>query len=314
MHRSTVRLALAALLGVACVAGVGCGSTGSTPAPRPEAVLDAKGEPVGLEHHHRWSDRIGQGAQPEGDVAFRNLAALGYKTVVSVDGAKPDVETAAKHGLRYVHVPIEYSGITRDQALRIIQAVKTSDGPVYVHCHHGLHRGPVGAMVARISLDGISNEEALKELKDSNCSPKYTGLYRDIGAFVAPTAEEMASVPTDLPSYVSPGDVPAHMAITGRIFERLVACDKAGWKAPANSPDVNPPHEATILRESFREMLRLEEVKTHEDRFVKWMNQSEADSASLEAAIVGGKNADATAALARIKKSCDSCHAQYRDK
>lgn len=314
MHRSSLRLTLAAVLGLACLAGIGCGSPGSAPAPRPEPVLDAKGEPVGIEHHHRWSEKLGQGGQPVGEVAFRNLAALGYTTVLSVDGAKPDLELAAKYGLRYVHVPIEYSGIERDQALRIVQAVRTSDGPVFVHCHHGLHRGPAGAMVARIAVDGITNEEAVKELKDSNCSAKYTGLYRDIGAFTAPTAEELAKVPTDLPSYVSPGDVPAHMAVASRIFERLAACDKAGWKAPEGSPDVSPKHEATMLRESFREMLRLDEVKTHEDRYVKWMTQSEADCATLEAAVAGGKNADASAALTRVKKTCDTCHAQYRDK
>ena len=31
---------------------------------------------------------------------------VGYTTVLSVDGARPAVELAEKHGLRYVHIPI----------------------------------------------------------------------------------------------------------------------------------------------------------------------------------------------------------------
>ena len=107
----------AALVGLLGACGTGeadrtAGAT-STVGERPTAVLDAAGLPVGLERYRRRSDRIGQGGEPHGEVAFRNLAALGYDTVVSVDGARPDVETAAKYGLRYVHGPLGYEGVPR---------------------------------------------------------------------------------------------------------------------------------------------------------------------------------------------------------
>src|SRR5688572_20555590 len=53
----------------------------------------------------RVHERVISGGLPEGDAAFAELNALGVKTIVSVDGAKPDLETAAKFGLRYVHLP-----------------------------------------------------------------------------------------------------------------------------------------------------------------------------------------------------------------
>src|SRR5262245_48501413 len=63
---------------------------------------------VGLENLICVSERIYSGGQPQGEQAFQSLARLGVKTVVSVDGARPDVDAAHRNGLRYVHVPIGY--------------------------------------------------------------------------------------------------------------------------------------------------------------------------------------------------------------
>src|SRR5262245_52980799 len=86
---------------------VGCESnkkTAETPKAAPATVTkDDHGDPKGLHRHRRWSDKIGQGAQPEGEEAFKNLQALGYVTVLSVDGSVPEVEIAKKYGLTYRH-------------------------------------------------------------------------------------------------------------------------------------------------------------------------------------------------------------------
>lgn len=281
---------------------------------RPTPVLGAAGEPAGLEHYRRLSERIGQGGQPVGDVAFRNLAALGYRTVVSVDGARPEIEAAARHGLRYVHVPVEYSGIPREQALLLAQAVRTSDGPVYFHCHHGLHRGPAAAAMARQAVDGITPQQADADLRSSGCSAKYEGLYRDVLAFTPPTEAEIAALPRELPSVAKVGDMVDHMAAASRVFERLQACERSAWCAPAGQPDVSPPHEATILMEHFREMQRLDEARGYGEQFVQLLAESESASDRIAESLRSGRKDDATAALARVKKSCDSCHAKHRDR
>jgi hypothetical protein len=107
-------------------------STAAAPSA-PVVEKDEHGDPKGLHNHRRWSERIGSGAQPEGEIAFRNLAALGYRVVVSVDGARPDLELAAKHGLRYVHIPIGYDGLDPGQRLAVAKAVETAEGPVFFH-------------------------------------------------------------------------------------------------------------------------------------------------------------------------------------
>ena len=302
----------AAFLLCAALAACESATPSAAPAEPLTVTLNAQGEPAGIEHHKRWSDKVGQGGQPAGDVAFRNIAALGYKTVLSVDGATPDVAGAAKYGLTYVHVPIEYSGITREQEVQIVKAVQASDGPVFIHCHHGVHRGPAAAMVARIGVEGLSNEQATADLKASGCSAKYEGLYRDVAKFTAPPADEIARAPMP-PSRANVGGSVEHMAAAGRVFERLQACEKAGGGPPPSEPDVNPPHEAVILSEHFRELARLDDMKSHGDAFVKWLADSETSAKAIESSLRAGDKAGATAALASVKKTCDTCHKKYRD-
>ncbi len=279
----------------------------------PPVSYDASGDPVGLEHYRRWSEHVRQGAQPGGDEAFRNLAALGVTTVISVDGARPDLEAAARHGLRYVHVPIGYDGLTREQQLRIVKAAATSKGAVYVHCHHGKHRGPAGSMVVLMALEGIDHETALVRLEESGCSPKYAGLYRDTAAFVVPTEAELAAVPDDLPSYVAPAALVDAMLDVDLRAEHLKASEEADWGVPPGSPDVSPPHEARMLFEHFREMARLDESRDLGERFVALLGEAEASARALESALRTGDGAAADAAWKSTRESCGTCHDGYRN-
>ena len=54
---------------------------------------------------------------------------LGVKTVISVDGAKPDVDLAKKHGMRYVHLPHGYDGVPDDRAKELAKAVRRPGRP-----------------------------------------------------------------------------------------------------------------------------------------------------------------------------------------
>src|SRR6185369_3881462 len=93
------------------------------------------------------ADGIYSGSEPHGEEAFAGLAKMGIKTILSVDGARPDVELARQHGLRYVHVPIGYDGISPSAGETLAAAAREAQGPLYVHCHHGKHRGPSATAV-----------------------------------------------------------------------------------------------------------------------------------------------------------------------
>jgi protein tyrosine phosphatase (PTP) superfamily phosphohydrolase (DUF442 family) len=300
---------------VAVVALLGCKSeqkkSAATPAPA-AVTLDDHGEPKGLHHHRRWSEKIGQGAQPEGEEAFKNLKALGYTTILSVDGSTPEVELAAKYGLTYAHVPIGYDGVAVSEQVEIIKAVKESPGPVYVHCHHGKHRGPAAAMIAREALDGVSCDDAVKALELSGTSKDYAGLYRDVGQFKKPTDAQIAAAPKAPPA-VKPQGVRGAMVEVDKRFEFLKASMGNGWKPPADSPDVSPKHEAKMLWELYREMLRLDESKGKGEDFVKHATEAEKGAGELEEALKAGKADAASAAFKKLKKNCDACHSVYRN-
>ena len=124
--------------------------------PAPPVVPPAKIQPVEATSIHnvfRVSDRIYSGSSPDGEAGFAELEQLGVKTIISVDGAKPDVESARKHGLIYVHLPFGYDGIPREKLVALAQAADMLSGPFYIHCHHGKHRGPAAVAAIQLCID-----------------------------------------------------------------------------------------------------------------------------------------------------------------
>jgi len=284
----------------------------SDPGSASQVAYDAAGGPEGLPRYRRWSDRIGQGGQPEGDIAFKNLKALGYETILTVDGSVPDVETAKKYGLTYVHVPIGYDGIPREEALKIVKAAEMCKKPVYVHCHHGRHRGPAAAMLARMAVEGVTNENAVKGLELSGTSPKYSGLWKCVREFQVPTDAELSKI-KKLPSSVRPEGLRGMMVDVAHRFTFLKASKMEEWKTPKDHPDVSPPHEARMLWENYREIVRLDEAKKHGKEFLRLANEGEKHATSLEEALRAKNFERAGQAYKKLKKNCDSCHADYRN-
>jgi len=293
------------------------------PSPTPEVVSNDRpatpprladdGTPLGLEHFKVWSPTLAQGAQPEGEVAFANLAALGFRTVISVDGAAPDVEAAERHGLRYVHVPIGYDGIPDRAALEIVKAVETAGGPVYVHCHHGKHRGPAAAAIARIAEGDADNATAVADLESSGCSPSYAGLYRDVGAFVKPSKQELDAIrPADLPSVVRPTGLRDAMVHVDHRWDFLKAARASGWGVPSQYPDIDPAHEAGMVENALRDLLREEEGGRRRPAFLRFLEDARAAASDLEQALRDG-GPDPASAFDRLKQACDACHAEYRN-
>jgi hypothetical protein len=224
----------------------------------------------------------------------------------------PDVEAAERAGMHYVHIPIGYDGMTSDEEARIVKAVTDSPGPVYVHCHHGLHRGPAAAAVARMVLDGIDNPTAVAGLKASGCSPAYDGLFRDVLLFVPPTQAALQAV-GPLPSAVKPQGVRDAMIHVSDRFDYVKASQGSQWAQLPQFPDITPAHEATMLREGFRELARTPEAQAKPADFLARLAAAEAQASTLEDALHVGNLGQADAAFTDLKASCTACHAAYRD-
>jgi protein tyrosine phosphatase (PTP) superfamily phosphohydrolase (DUF442 family) len=322
MGRRARTFGLLALL--AMVAGCPMAANPSHPAPDPSSEPKrsdrARVEAPGLHNVFRITDQLYSGSSPDGEEGFRSLEKLGIKTVLSVDGARPEIALAHKHGLRYVHLPIGYDGVPHEQALRIAKAVRDLPGPIYVHCHHGQHRGPAAAALAHLCLDeNCGVETVVAEMRRAGADPHYKGLYAVPRTFRRPTAAELARLPGDFPETAPVAALAQVMVGVDNRWDALKLARKAGWRTPPDHPDVDPPHEALQLLEQYREAARLAEVKGRPEEFRRWLADAEAAAQELEQALRGGKEQQPVAAAAaerpfqELKAACTRCHANYRD-
>lgn len=278
-----------------------------------------KVEAKGLHNVYRINDKLISGSTPEGEEGFNSLKELGVKTVISVDGARPELDLAGKYGLRYVHLPVGYDGISRPRILRLARAVRDLPGPVYIHCHHGKHRGPTAAATIRLCLDDkCSVADAVAQMKLAGTDPHYTGLYQAPKALVRPSNRELDQIAADFPEVAAVSALAQVMVqIDGR-WENLKLVRAAGWIVPLDHPDLDPPHEALQLSEHYREAGRLEKVAHSADEFRRWLADAEEGAKELERALRKGKDksVDRPAldeAFRKASGSCVQCHAKYRD-
>ncbi len=264
---------------------------------------------AGLENFLQASPRVFVGGEPHGEAAFAALAERGIKTVVSVDGARPNVELAKKYGLRYVHIPIGYDGIPKEAGAALARLVKDAESPFYIHCHHGKHRGPAAAAAACIAAGELDAAGAEALLKRAGTSPGYRGLWRDVAAYKPPPPG--APLP-ELVSVAQVDSLAAAMSKVDRSFDRLKLCAAVGWKTPEDHPDLSPQQEALLLREQLRESAR-HLAGDYDQHFRDWLAQSEANALNLERALQRGDVRTAASEFRQLETSCKRCHEAYRD-
>jgi hypothetical protein len=262
----------------------------------------------------RLHEKVLSGGAPEGDSAFAELRELGIQTVISVDGAKPDLATAQKFGMRYVHLPHGYDGIPEQVATELAKAVRDLPGGIYIHCHHGKHRSPAASAVACVGAGLITRLEAAKVLQIAGTSRDYRGLYRSVDQAQLFEKALLDQLQADFPASATLPAMAEAMVEIEHVHDRLKAIESAGWTTPVDHPDVVPHHEALLLREHFRELLRTDELKAKPEQFQRLTKESEAASQALEDALKSGVDPTAASKLfATISSNCKSCHQQFRD-
>jgi protein tyrosine phosphatase (PTP) superfamily phosphohydrolase (DUF442 family)/predicted small lipoprotein YifL len=326
MHR-----VIAAILAVAGV----CGCTGPADAPRADASADSKsetdsknetgaGEPAAGVHRlnaaHlpnalRVHPRVICGGLPEDEAAFEELRDLGVRTIISVDGARPDVELARRYGLRYVHLPHGYDGISEERRIALAKAVRDLPGPLYIHCHHGKHRSPAAAAVACVAAGLIAPNDALPILEMAGTSPNYHGLYEAARQTRRLPDERLDAFPGAFAETSPVPKLAAAMVDIERIHDRLKQFAEADWQPLDEHPDLIAAHEALLIREQFTELLRSETLADRPAGFRESMKESEAAAEGLEAALRASPpdRAAAAAQFERVTRHCANCHRAYRD-
>lgn len=276
----------------------------------PGSLLLRPVELPGVENGLQLTDRIYSGGEPHSEQAFKGLARLGVKTIVSVDGSTPDAETARRYGIRYVHVPIGYDAVGQKAQLALSRVAQEADGPIFLHCHHGQHRGPAAAAIVCVADGAVTADQAKTILEAAKTSRDYPGLWRDVDAYRRPSPE------TRLPALVEKAEVEsfaAAMAKADRHFDQLKLCRESQWKAPTSHPDLVARQEALLVYQQLREAGR-HLASQHDQQFRDWLAESEAAAQRLEASLKSTDDASAEKHFAALEASCKQCHAKHRDR
>ena len=133
------------------------------------------------------NDRYFRGGQPLGD-HYADLAAIGVKTIINLtndsDGVAGEKALAEQYGMRYVGIPMSTRKAPTDAEIAKFMSIvdDPKGGAVYVHCVGGRHRTGVMTAVYRMIKDGLSGDQAFKEMKRYNYGPDF--LHPEFKKFV----------------------------------------------------------------------------------------------------------------------------------
>jgi protein tyrosine phosphatase (PTP) superfamily phosphohydrolase (DUF442 family) len=273
-----------------------------------------------IENLYRLSPRIYSGAQPEGDDAFTRLEALGIRTVISVDGSMPDVERAKRHGIRYVHLPIGYDRLPPEQAVRMVKVLRELPGPVFVHCHHGKHRGPAAAAFCAVAVEGWSREQATEWMKRAGTAPEYRGLYESVASLKIPAPEEVQRVPAEFPEKARVSTLVESMVEIDALWDQIKSARDRKFRAPDGENDKPLSSTALLLVEQFHELTRTDDAKQRGEEFVKQLMAAEKAAGGFRRDLMAFESGSPEATLDSVEKayravstSCTSCHRRFRD-
>ncbi|MBL9147540.1 MAG: hypothetical protein JNM94_02485 [Phycisphaerae bacterium] len=259
------------------------------------------------------------GSVPEGDEGFDSLKSLGIVTIISVDGAEPDLAKAKARGMRYVHLPIGYNGFDDTRKAELVRAVRDLPKPIYMHCHHGKHRSAGAAGTVAVSLGWLPNDVAIARMKVSGTAPNYTGLYSCTQKAAVMQAAAIDAASDAFPEVSRTSGMVKSMVEIDEVVEHLKLIEKAGWKAPADHPDLVPAAEAGRLADLLRNLGADADTKAKPADFATLLGKNAAEAQALEDLLVAASPtapldvAKAAAAFKTVNASCKECHKAHRD-
>lgn len=150
-------------------------------ADRPAEWATAVGG-TGVGNLYRIEDGLYRAAQPTA-AGFKELAALGVRTVLDVAGGAGDGNLVPDGALKLFHVPMSAWGLRDDRVLQALRIMADPQNrPLLIHCRLGADR--TGAMVAlyRVVVQGWSKEQAVLEMNRGGYH--HSGLWRNLDDYV----------------------------------------------------------------------------------------------------------------------------------
>ena len=142
-------------------------------------------EDIDIDNFAKVNDGYYRGGQPLSS-DYADLAALGVTTVINLtnddDGRDDERAMVEQHGMTYLNIPMTTRRPPTDAEIAAFLAAVDEEGTVYVHCVGGRHRTGVMTAVYRMTRDGLTGEQAFKEMKQFKYGPDF--LHPEFKKFV----------------------------------------------------------------------------------------------------------------------------------
>jgi len=153
----------AAFLSAVAIAAPAIAQT-TTPIPAATASLSR----IQIGNFGRINDNYFRGAQPRG-TDYRDLAAIGVKTVIDLQADGPSNEAGAVKaaGMNFIRIGLTTTKApTEAQVARFMEIVNDpANQPVFVHCAGGRHRTGTMTALYRMTNEGWTPAQAYNEMK-----------------------------------------------------------------------------------------------------------------------------------------------------
>lgn len=243
------------------------------------------------------SARLCYGPLPPNAEFFKALAQSQIRTVVSVDGKRPDVETAKRFGLRYIHIPLNYDSVTESQKLALGSVLREVEGKIYFHCHHGHHRAPVALSIACLANGQMNVAQAKAILRKAGTSTDYKGLWESVEDTRLVT--DWSSAP-QLVATAKVSDITESMTSLEETFSTL------------QEPELTSSKRSElllVLEEHYKELKRQRDWPT---AFKERIGKSVKSVSQIRAQWKGDADYFADG-ISKLKSDCKSCHQSFRD-
>jgi len=268
--------------------------------------------PEPIKNLHILAPGLYSGDEPATAAHYDQLSSLGIKTVISVDAIAPDQDLAAQYNIRIVHLPIGYDGIEETRAIELAAAITQLEHPIYLHCHHGKHRGPAAIGVGAIGAGIITNNQAIEFMTIAGTSLNYPGLY-SAARNANPLDQSILDIVQEFPARAPISGFVESMGKLDRLHDQLWDIAENDWQASADHPD----HSATAISgqvyDHMRAMLQLEFFKKKGSMMRSRFEDSIRTAGEVESSINDNYFPAALDALNSLSNSCIDCHDRFRN-
>ena len=121
-------------------------------------------EKSGLPNFRRISDDLCAGGEPTVE-GFRQLKAMGVKTVINLRFFHKNSEKISSTGLAYEEIPMNTWHAEDEDVIRFLKLLADRNrSPFFVYCQHGADRTGLLCAVYRIVIQGWTKDEAIAEM------------------------------------------------------------------------------------------------------------------------------------------------------